>query len=207
MQGRFITLEGTEGAGKSTNLEFMADWIREQGIELVVTREPGGTQISEKIRSLLLDPDNKSMHADTELLLMFAARAQHLHEKILPALAQGKWVLSDRFTDASYAYQGAARGLGFERIAPLEQWVQGEVQPDCTFFLDLPIELGMQRVAERNQGKDRFEQEQQDFFEQVRQGYLQRVALNPDRYRVIDASVPLIDVQAQIQAQLEALLG
>jgi dTMP kinase len=204
--GRFITLEGTEGAGKSTNLEFMSEWIRQQGIDLVVTREPGGTEISEKIRTLLLDPDNKGMHADTELLLMFAARAQHLQQKILPAIAQGHWVLSDRFTDASYAYQGAARQMGFERIAPLEQWVQGSVQPDCTFFLDLPIAMGMQRVAQRAEGKDRFEQEQQDFFEAVRQGYLKRVELNPSRYRVIDASVPLDKVQQQIQHQLESVL-
>jgi len=206
MTGKFLTLEGTEGAGKSTNLSFIKDWLTEQGIDVISTREPGGTEIGEAVRGILLNQDFTAMHEDTELLLMFAARAQHLREKILPALTQGKWVISDRFTDASYAYQGAARGMGFERIAQIEQWVQQGTHPDTTFVFDLPIEIGMARVAARGGETDRFEQEKHDFFEKVRGAYLTRAAQAPDRYQVLDASQPLESVQAAIVARLQSLI-
>jgi len=205
--GKFLTLEGSEGAGKSTNLAFMAEYLRSKSIEVITTREPGGTEIGEAVRGILLNKDYTEMHPDTELLLMFAARAQHIREKILPALEQGKWVISDRFTDASYAYQGAARKMGFERIAEIETWVQQGFFPDCTLVLDLPIEMGMQRVRSRGGDGDRFEEEQQAFFETVRQAYLQRATDNPDRYSVIDASQSLQAVQKLIQTALDSLIG
>lgn len=203
--GKFLTLEGSEGAGKSTNIAFIAEYLTSQGKEVVVTREPGGTQIGEAVRGILLNKDYTAMHPDTELLLMFAARAQHLREKILPALTQGKWVISDRFTDASYAYQGAARNMGFERIAEIENWVQQGFAPDCTFVLDLPIDIGMQRVKIRGGETDRFEAEKQAFFETVRNAYLHRAALAPERYAVIDASQSLQAVQAQLSKVLDRL--
>lgn len=206
MIGRFLTLEGGEGAGKSTNLQFIETWLSQQGIEVVITREPGGTELGEAIRGLLLDKQYKNMTASCELLLMFAARAQHIETLIKPALAAGKWVVSDRFTDATYAYQGAARGLGFERIAPIEDWVQQDFRPDCTFVFDLPVELGMQRVAQRGGEIDRFEQEQISFFETVRQAYLTRAQQNPAGYCVLDAAQSLASVQGQIMAQLNRLL-
>ena len=203
--GKFITLEGSEGAGKSTNIAFIADYLQNKGIEVIVTREPGGTEIGEQIREILLNKDNTAMHEDTELLLMFAARAQHIREKILPALTAGKWVISDRFTDASYAYQGAARNMGFERIAEIENWVQQGFAPDCTFVMDLPIEIGMQRVKSRGGDGDRFEDEKKAFFETVRKAYLQRAAMAPERYSVIDASLTLENVQAQLTKVLDSL--
>jgi len=206
MIGQFITLEGGEGAGKSTNLRFIERWLQQQGIEVVVTREPGGTELGEAIRGLLLDKQYQNMTPSCELLLMFAARAQHIETLIKPALAEGKWVVSDRFTDATYAYQGAARGLGFERIAPIEAWVQQDFRPDCTFVFDLPVEIGMQRVAERGGEIDRFEQEQVSFFEAVRQAYLTRAQQFPSRYCVLDAAQSLDRVQQQIVAQLNGLL-
>ncbi|WP_029407257.1 dTMP kinase [Thiomicrorhabdus sp. Milos-T2] len=205
MSGQFITLEGTEGAGKSTNLEFIKEWLTRQGIEHLVTREPGGTEIGEAIREVLLNKAYTAMQAETELLLMFAARAQHLQEKIIPALQQGKWVVSDRFTDATYAYQGAARGMSFERIAEIEHWVQKGFQPNTTFIFDLPIEIGMARVASRGGEIDRFEQEKQEFFEKVRAAYLQRASLAPQRYRVLDASQSLEKVQQDIVSRLELM--
>ena len=206
MIGKFVTLEGTEGAGKSTNLSFIKTWLTHQGIDVITTREPGGTDIGEAVRGILLNQTFTQMHQDTELLLMFAARAQHLREKILPALAQGKWVISDRFTDASYAYQGAARGMGFERIAQIENWVQQGLQPDITFVFDLPIEIGMARVAARGGETDRFEQEQHVFFEKVRGAYLTRAEQAPERYKVLDASKALTDVQASIVDRLQFLI-
>lgn len=203
--GKFITLEGTEGAGKSTNLTFIAQWLMEQGIEVVTTREPGGTEIGEAVRGILLDPQFTEMTPETELLLMFAARNQHLQQTILPALAAGKWVISDRFTDASYAYQGAARGMAFTRIAEIEQWVQQGQFPDCTLVFDLSIEAGVERVKARGGATDRFEQEQADFFERVRSAYLMRAEQAPDRYRVLDASESLDQVQAQIVEVLQVL--
>lgn len=205
MSGLFITLEGPEGAGKSTNREYLAELLVQAGIEVVLTREPGGTPLAERIRELLLAPDSEIMAVDTELLLMFAARAQHLAGVIRPALARGAVVLCDRFTDATYAYQGGGRGLAYERIAILEQFVQGDLRPDLTLVFDLPVEVGLARAAAR--GKlDRFEQEQQWFFEAVRQTYLARAAQAPERYRILDAAQPLSQVQADLAALVPALL-
>lgn len=205
MSGLFITLEGPEGAGKSTNREYLAELLKQAGVEVVLTREPGGTPLAERIRELLLAPDTEVMAVDTELLLMFAARAQHLAGVILPALARGAVVLCDRFTDATYAYQGGGRGLAHERIAILEQFVQGDLRPDLTLVFDLPVEVGLARAAAR--GKlDRFEQEQQSFFEAVRQTYLARAAQAPERYRVLDAAQPLSQVQADLAGLFPMLL-
>ncbi|MGH8351919.1 MAG: dTMP kinase [Pseudomonas sp.] len=201
MTGLFITLEGPEGAGKSTNREYLAERLRERGVEVLLTREPGGTPLAERIRELLLAPSDEPMAADTELLLVFAARAQHLAEVIRPALARGSVVLCDRFTDATYAYQGGGRGLSAARIATLENFVQGELRPDLTLIFDLPVEVGLARAAARGR-LDRFEQEERGFFEAVRQAYLRRAAAEPGRYRVVDAAQPL----AQVQQALDALL-
>lgn len=205
MTGLFITLEGPEGAGKSTNREYLAERLRERGIDVLLTREPGGTPLAERIRELLLDPSDEPMAADTELLLVFAARAQHLQQVIRPALARGCVVLCDRFTDATYAYQGGGRGLSIERIAQLEQFVQGELRPDLTLIFDLPVEVGLARAAARGR-LDRFEQEGRGFFEAVRQAYLQRAAQSPQCYRVLDAGQTLVQVQADIDALLPSLL-
>ena len=205
MTGLFITLEGPEGAGKSTNREYLAERLRSAGIDVVLTREPGGTPLAERIRELLLAPSAEAMCADTELLLVFAARAQHLQQVIRPALAKGSVVLCDRFTDATYAYQGGGRGLSNERIAQLEQFVQGELRPDLTLIFDLPVEIGLARAAARGR-LDRFEQEGRGFFEAVRQAYLQRAKQAPQRYRVLDAGQTLAQVQADIDALLPSLL-
>ena len=205
-RGRFITLEGGEGAGKSTNLEYIRTRLQSAGKVVTVTREPGGTPLGERIRGLLLDPDNTDMHVDTELLLMFAARVQHLQQCVFPALERGEWVLCDRFTDATYAYQGGGRGLNKERIGQLEAWVQAGFQPHRTLLFDLPVDIGMQRAGERG-ALDRFEQEQTAFFERVRSGYLERARLFPQRFRVIDASRPLAEVQAQLDASIDELLN
>ncbi|MFJ4066511.1 dTMP kinase [Pseudomonas sp. NPDC089996] len=206
MSGLFITLEGPEGAGKSTNLNYLAARLREHGLEVVLTREPGGTQLAEKIRELLLAPSDEAMAADTELLLVFAARAQHLAQVIRPALARGAVVLCDRFTDATYAYQGGGRGLSVARIAELEQFVQGDLRPDLTLVFDLPVEVGLARAAARGR-LDRFEQEGQAFFQAVRQAYLQRAQGEPQRYSLLDAAQPLEAVQRAIDALLPAILG
>ena len=205
MSGLFITLEGPEGAGKSTNRDYLAARLREQGVDVVMTREPGGTPLAERIRELLLAPSDEPMAADTELLLMFAARAQHLAEVIRPALARGAVVLCDRFTDATYAYQGGGRGLSVERIAILESFVQGELRPDLTLVFDLPVEVGLARAAARGR-LDRFEQEGQAFFEAVRQAYLQRAAQQPQLYSLLDAAQPLDAVQRAIDSLLPGLL-
>ncbi|QXH48435.1 dTMP kinase [Pseudomonas xanthosomatis] len=205
MTGLFITLEGPEGAGKSTNREYLAERLREQGVDVVMTREPGGTPLAERIRELLLAPSDETMAADTELLLMFAARAQHLAEVIRPSLARGAVVLCDRFTDATYAYQGGGRGLSGERIATLESFVQGALRPDLTLVFDLPVEVGLARAAARGR-LDRFEQEGQGFFEAVRQAYLQRAAQHPQRYRLLDAAQSLEAVQRSIDALLPGIL-
>ncbi len=204
--GRFITLEGGEGAGKSTNLDYIRRRLESAGKAVTVTREPGGTPLGERIRDLLLDPDNGDMHADTELLLMFAARAQHLQQYVLPALERGQWVLCDRFTDATYAYQGSGRGLDDKRIGQLEVWVQAGFQPHRTLLFDLPVDVGMQRAGERG-ALDRFEQEQTAFFERVRAGYLERARLFPDRFRTIDAGRPLAEVHSQLDAVVDELLN
>ena len=205
MQGKFITLEGGEGAGKSTNIPFIQQYLQECGIDVVLTREPGGTALSEEIRAILLDHKQDNMSSDTELLLMFAARAQHLAEVIRPALAAGRWVICDRFTDATYAYQGGGRGIDAARIAVLEQWVQGELRPDMTLIFDLPVQTGLQRAGVRS-SPDRFEQENIAFFERVRATYLQRAAQQPARYAVLDAGASLAEVQQQITAILARLL-
>jgi dTMP kinase len=209
-KGLFITLEGGEGAGKSTQMAFVQQRLQQHlkslGKTLHVTREPGGTELSEQIRALLLDHRHTAMDSDTELLLMFAARAQHLAQLIRPALAAGDWVLCDRFTDATYAYQGGGRGIDTARIAALEHWVQGELRPNLTLLLDLPVEAGMARAGERGE-LDRFEREQQAFFERVRQTYRDRAAAEPGRYRIIDAAQNIEQVQAQIDAVLAPLLA
>lgn len=201
MAGKFITIEGGEGVGKSSNIAFIADLLRQHGKEVVLTREPGGTPLAERIRTLLLDKNETAMCVDTELLLMFAARAQHLAEVIVPALHAGKWIICDRFTDATYAYQGAGRGVATSRIAQLENWVQAALRPDITVLLDLPVTVGLQR-AEHRSAPDRFEQERADFFERVRQGYLDLARRYPQRYRVIDASPTLAVVQQHIAQAL-----
>ncbi|MFJ2445915.1 dTMP kinase [Pseudomonas sp. NPDC087626] len=205
MTGLFITLEGPEGAGKSTNREYLAERLRDAGIEVVLTREPGGTPLAECIREVLLAPVDEVMHADTELLLVFAARAQHLAEVIRPALARGAVVLCDRFTDSTYAYQGAGRGLSLERIAALETFVQGDLRPDLTLVFDLPIEIGMARASARGR-LDRFELEGRVFFEAVRAAFLQRAAADPQRYLLVDAAQPLAQVQQALDGLLPQLL-
>lgn len=206
MRGRFITVEGGEGVGKTTNLEYVRAALEQAGKRVRVTREPGGTPLAERIRELLLDPANTGMSPDCELLLVFAARAEHLARVILPALADGEWVLCDRFTDATYAYQGGGRGLSRQRIAELEAMVQGEVRPDLTLLLDVPVEIGLARAGARGT-LDRFEQEEAAFFERVRQAYRERAAAAPERYRVIDAGHPLAEVQAQIDRALSDILS
>jgi dTMP kinase len=201
MSGKFVTVEGIEGVGKTTNLAFIRGQLEQAGISVVQTREPGGTPLGEAIRDLLLDPAYAGMDALCELQLMFAARAEHLHRVIRPALARGDWVLSDRFTDATYAYQGGGRGIDVTAIARLEALVQGEFRPDLTLLLDVPVKIGLSRVGQRGK-PDRFEQEKAVFFERVRNSYLAMARQNPDRYRVIDASLPLEQVQRQISACL-----
>ncbi|MCB1809632.1 MAG: dTMP kinase, partial [Candidatus Competibacteraceae bacterium] len=195
-----------EGAGKSTQMLALAEYLRAAGKSVIETREPGGTSLGEAIRHILLDPAQTTLASDAELLLLFAARAQHLAELIRPALARGEWVLCDRFTDASYAYQGGGRGIPGSRIAVLEQWVQADLQPDLILVLDLPVELGLQRAGKRGPA-DRFEREEQAFFERVRATYLQRAANKPERYRIIDASAPLDEVQTALRRALEAYLA
>ena len=203
MNGKFISIEGIEGAGKSTQLSFIQQVLNEQGQKLVVTREPGGTQLGEQIRSLLLTPTDKPMATNTELLLMFAARAEHVEQVIKPALNRGDWVLSDRFTDATFAYQGGGRGIDQQRINELAKWTLNGLQPDLTLLFDLPVELGQQRVLSRNQGIDRFEQEKVDFFEKIRACYLQRAKVEPDRIKVIDTSQSIADIQVQLTKILQ----
>jgi dTMP kinase len=206
MSGRFITVEGGEGVGKSSNLEFIRSRLEAAGKTVVVTREPGGTPLGEQVRALLLDHRHDGMSADAELLLMFAARAEHLAQVIRPALAEGEWVLCDRFTDATYAYQGGGRGIAAERIAVLEDWVQGALRPDLTLLLDAPVTVGMVRAGRREGGADRFEREQTAFFERVRATYLERASRFPERYRVIDAGEPLAAVQEQLRRTLDGFL-
>ncbi|RLQ23119.1 dTMP kinase [Seongchinamella sediminis] len=197
-RGLFITVEGGEGVGKSTNMAFLEQHLTALGIDLVVTREPGGTALGEDIRELLLRPRSKPIADRAELLLIFAARAQHLAEVVIPALDAGRWVLCDRFTDATYAYQGGGRQLPMAAIRELEQLVQGDLRPDYTLLLDAPVDVGMARARERAE-LDRFEQEQVEFFERVRATYLQLAGEGSGRYRVIDAALPLEDVEQQLQ--------
>lgn len=205
-RGKFLTIEGTEGVGKSTNLAFVCDWLRAQGIEVVVTREPGGTPLAEEIRHLLLSKRDEPVDETAELLLVFAARAQHLAQVIKPALARGAWVVSDRFTDATYAYQGGGRGLNKTTIEQLEQLVQDSLRPDLTLILDIDVELGLSRARQRGE-LDRFESETLAFFERVRAAYRQRAMAAPGRYALVDAAQHLTGVQADIEKVLSALLN
>jgi len=193
--GKFITFEGVDGAGKSTHLAWFASALRERGLDVVVTREPGGTPLGEQLREILL---NQPMSIGTEAMLMFASRLEHIEQVIKPALHIGKWVISDRFSDASFAYQGGGRGMDWEKLRQLEQWVHPDLQPDLTLFFDVPVEIARKRLA-NNVSLDRFEQEQADFFERVRDGYHRRVKENPQRYAVIDASQNLDEVKKQLE--------
>lgn len=201
--GKFITIEGTEGVGKTTNIEFIKQWLNENNIDFIATREPGGTPLAEQLRGLLLQPRDEAVDETAELLMVFAARAQHLNQVIIPALEQGKWVLCDRFTDATYAYQGGGRQMNTETIGNLENLVQRALRPDAVLLLDIPVEQGLERARGRGE-LDRFEQEDIAFFERVRTTYLQR-AKNNDDYHVLDASQPLEQVQAQLKTVLNQL--
>ncbi len=204
--GKFITVEGIEGAGKSSNLAFIRGLLDGAGKRVVETREPGGTPLGEELRELLLDHRHEGMAHDSELLLMFAARAEHLAGKIRPALARGDWVLCDRFTDATHAYQGGGRGIDQRRIGTLEDWVQAGFRPDLTVLLDLPPELGLERAGKRS-AADRFEREAGEFFERVRAAYLEIARAEPDRVSLIDASRPLAEVQGAIATVFDKFLG
>jgi dTMP kinase len=196
-KGRFITLEGMDGAGKTTHLEWLRQHLVVRGVPLTVTREPGGTPLGEALRKLLLD-SHESRQPDTEALLMFAARREHIATVIEPALAAGKWVLCDRFTDATYAYQAGGSGMDWERVAALESWVQGELQPDLTLYFDLEPELGRARTRQVR-APDRFERERLEFYERVRAAYLRRAREHPERIRVIDAARTIAEVQSTLQ--------
>ena len=205
-RGRFITVEGTEGVGKTTNIAWIRECLARHGIEPQMTREPGGTALAEEIRAMLLQPRDEKMAEMTELLLVFAARAQHLDQCIVPALNQGKWVLCDRFTDATYAYQGGGRQMSTSTISQLETLVQGSLRPDLVLVLDIEPELGLQRARQRGE-PDRFELETLAFFKRVRAAYLQRAQQDPARYLIIDASQPLDNVQQQISDGLDMFLA
>ena len=196
MKGKFITFEGIDGAGKSSHVEWLAEWLRTQGKIVHVTREPGGTELGEKLRSLLL---NDPMHLETETLLMFAARREHLARLIEPALARGEWVVCDRFSDATYAYQGGGRGLDRSKFLALEHWVHEHVQPDLTLLFDLPLDVARERIARASRVLDRFEQERADFHERVRQAYLERAHANPSRMCIIDASYTLDEIRVTLE--------
>ena len=200
MQGKFITLEGVDGAGKTTHLSWLAGLLRERGIAVTVTREPGGTQTGERLRELLLDRSQR-LHSETETLLMFAARREHLDKVIVPALKAGNWVLCDRFTDATFAYQGGGSGVSWEKIEALEQWVQESLEPDMTIVFDVPPEVGRRRSS-RIRPPDRFEQEEEAFYHRVREAYLRRAREAPERIHIVDASATI----ARVQNQLEELL-
>ncbi|MFC6631741.1 dTMP kinase [Microbulbifer taiwanensis] len=204
-RGKFITLEGGEGVGKSTNLQFVTEWLREKGIAFVQTREPGGTPLAEELRELLLSRREEAVDPTAELLMVFAARAQHLAQVIKPALERGDWVICDRFTDATYAYQGGGRQLDRALIAQLEETVQGDLRPDRVLLLDLDPQVGLERAASTG-AADRFESEQLAFFQRVRAAYRERAEAAPERYAVVDASRPLEQVQQQLQSELEKLL-
>lgn len=204
-RGCFISIEGVEGVGKSTNLAYIQELLADANIDFVTTREPGGTDISEKIRALLLDKTNVGMTAKTELMLMFAARSQHLETLIEPAVAAGQWVITDRFTDSTYAYQGGGRGMSEQLIAELDEFAIGCYQPDLTLLLDLPTEVGLAR-AERRGELDRFESESRAFFHAVREAFLARAKSYPERFRVIDAGQDIEAVQADIKAALQPFI-
>jgi len=193
-RAKFITFEGVDGAGKSTHLAWFTEMLRQRGIDVLLTREPGGTPLGESLRQILL---HEAMHAETEAMLMFAARREHLERIILPALERGTWVISDCFSDASFAYQGGGRGVSVGKLEQLERWVQGELQPDLTLLFDIPVEVARQRLA-NNSSLDRFEQEQEEFFQRVRQAYLQRAAKMPQRFAIIHAEKSFEKVQEEL---------
>jgi dTMP kinase len=203
MPGRFITLEGIDGAGKSTHLAAIADQLQQRGAMVCMTREPGGTALGERLRTMLLDPALE-VSIETEALLMFAARHEHLNRLIRPALQRGEWVVCDRFTDATFAYQGAGRGVNLRRLEELERWVHGDLQPDLTLYFDLPTGVARARL-DAARSADRFEREQTEFFERVRQGYLDRARRFPGRFRVIDSAAPISQVQCAVRYELERL--
>lgn len=205
MKGMFITLEGVEGTGKSTQLAFIIDYLQALGKQVVATREPGGTSIGERIRNLLLDTEVEAMHAETELLLMYAARMEHIKKVIEPALHKGNWVVSDRYYDATYAYQGYGRGLGLDRIDMLNEFTVADMQPDLTLLLDVSLSVSEQRVNNRGQ-RDRFEEEKRNFFTKVREGYLKLALQDEKRIRVIDANQSIDKVQDDIRFQIDRLI-
>ncbi|MGE5945332.1 MAG: dTMP kinase [Betaproteobacteria bacterium] len=202
MSGKFITFEGIDGAGKSSHVDWLADLLRQKGRIVHVTREPGGTELGEKLRELLL---GTPMHLETETLLMFAARREHLARLISPALAQGEWVVCDRFSDATYAYQGGGRGLDRGKFQQLEHWVLGDLQPDLTLLFDLPLEIARERIVLANRALDRFEQERVDFHERVRQAYLERAHAAPGRFRIIDAQQPVEKIRTILEEIVSTL--
>ena len=203
-RGKFITIDGLEGAGKSTQIDFIKKYLSDRNRDVFLTREPGGTDLGERLRALLLDKNIDAMNPDTELLLMFAARNEHVKKVIVPKLEQGVWVISDRFTDASYAYQGGGRGIPLERIGELEQWTLQDFVPDMTFLLDLDVELGLSRVEQRGE-KDRFEEEHRDFFNKVREIFSNRASKYPERIKLIDASKNIDETSSQIKKILDLL--
>lgn len=204
MAGKFITLEGIDGAGKSTHLAWLGDFLRRRGLAVTTTREPGGTAMGEKLRALLLDR-NARLHPETETLLMFAARREHLDKVILPALASGAWVLCDRFTDATFAYQGGGSGVEWARIEALERWVQGDRQPDLTVYFDVTPEVGRSRSS-RIKAPDRYEREAAAFFERVRAAYLRRAAEAPERFQVLDGGASLPEITGRLEKLFISLL-
>ena len=203
-KGRFITIDGVEGAGKSTQIDLICSYLQRKGIDVVRTREPGGTDVGEKIRSVLLDVDNQEMHSDTELLLMFSSRNELIQNKIIPALNNGSWVVSDRFTDATFAYQGGGRMLNLDRISKLEEWVLGDFKPDLTLLLDINVELGMTRIEARA-AKDRIELEERAFFERVRSVFIGRSEAFPERIKLIDASGTIDDIHEKIKLLVDSI--
>jgi dTMP kinase len=204
MAGKFITLEGMDGAGKSTHLAWLAGFLQRRGVEVKATREPGGTMLGETLRQMLLDRE-QHLHPETETMLMFAARREHLEQVILPALASGAWVLCDRFTDATFAYQCGGSGVSWAKVEALERWVQGQLQPDLTVYFDVPPDIGRARAG-RIRAPDRFEQEQTDFFERVRAAYLRRARSDPSRVHVIDATVPIPAITRCLEILMEIIL-
>lgn len=206
MTGKFITVEGSEGVGKSTNIALIKQLLLDAGIDVVHTREPGGTPLAEQLRQILLENREENFDPVAELLVVFAARAQHLHQVILPALERGQWVLCDRFTDATFAYQGYGRQLGVDNICALEKLVQNGIHPDITFYLDVDVKVGLERARARGD-LDRFEHEQIVFFERVREGYLARVNQDPSRFIVVDAGQSLSAVQQDIRVAVDTLVA
>jgi dTMP kinase len=202
VRGKFITFEGIDGAGKSSHVEWLATFLRDKGKVVHVTREPGGTELGEKLRELLL---HKSMHLETETLLMFAARREHLAKVIEPALANGEWVVCDRFSDATYAYQGGGRGLDRAKLQQLEHWVHGHLQPDLTLLFDLPLDVARERIVLASRVLDRFEQERADFHERVRQAYLERAHSSPARIRVVDAQQSIETIRNLLEITVSSI--